>query len=67
MDQQQADAPPVTENAVVDDRAAARRRFGHLPERVHDDELVESTPQPPAPEPAYDPNTDAIRWFGIPL
>ena len=50
-----------------DTRAEARRRFGRLPERVSLDDLVESEPQPPTPEPGYDENVDAVRWYGIPL
>jgi hypothetical protein len=42
-------------------------RFRHLPERVAPDEMVEEHPQPPRPEPAYDENVEAIRWYGLPL
>jgi hypothetical protein len=48
-------------------RAEARRRFGRLPDRVSPDDFVESEPQPPTPEPGYDVNVDAVRWYGIPL
>jgi len=51
----------------ADDRDAARRRFGRLPDRVEPADMVESEPQPPHPEPALDENLDAIRWYGIPL
>jgi hypothetical protein len=50
-----------------DDRTEARRRYRRLPVRVEPEELVESAPQPPRPEPAYDENIDAVRWYGIPL
>jgi len=46
---------------------AAAGRFSKLPERVDPEELVESHPQPPRPEPAYDENVDAVKWYGIPL
>ena len=42
-------------------------RFSRLPDRVNPDELVESQPEAPRPEPAYDENVDAVRWYGIPL
>ncbi|HVQ86859.1 MAG TPA: hypothetical protein VMT88_01645 [Actinomycetes bacterium] len=43
------------------------RRFAQLPKRVEPADMVESVPQPPQPEPGYDENVDAIRWYGIPL
>lgn len=51
----------------VDAGAKARRRFSRLPKRIEPAELVESEPQPPRPDPAYDGNVEAIRWFGLPL
>ncbi|MEO8328619.1 MAG: hypothetical protein ABI586_01315 [Candidatus Nanopelagicales bacterium] len=45
----------------------AGRRWARLPERVSVEEMVESEPLPPQPEPAYDENVDAVRWYGIPL
>ncbi len=56
-----------SEGPQNEDRAEARRRFGRLPERVSMDELVESEPQAPSPEPSYDGAADAIRWYGTPL
>jgi hypothetical protein len=53
--------------APTDPRGEARRRFAKLPERVEVEDMVESEPMPPRPEPAYDENVEAIRWFGIPL
>jgi hypothetical protein len=51
------------------DPDAARRkvRFGELPKPIEVADMVESEPESPPPEPTYDPNIDAIRWFGIPL
>ena len=61
-------APPGSTPAASNDgRAEARRRFGKLPDRVELDDMVESEPQSPPPEPAWDENIDAIRWYGIPL
>lgn len=47
--------------------ASQESRFRKLPERVEPDEMVEEHPQPPRPEPAYDENVEAIRWYGLPL
>jgi len=42
-------------------------RFRTLPERVEPDEMVQSQPEAPRPDPAYDENVEAIRWYGLPL
>jgi hypothetical protein len=48
-------------------RLERRRRFGRLPDPISPDDMVESVPEPPPDEQGFDPNTDAVRRFGIPL
>ena len=50
-----------------DDRSAARRRFGRLPDRIAVDDLIESEPQPPQLDPVRDESFEAIRWYGTPF
>jgi len=53
---------------MADDAAASEEsRFRTLPEPFALDEMVEEHPQPPRPDPAYDENVEAIRWYGLPL
>jgi hypothetical protein len=48
-------------------RAEGRRRFGRLPDPIDADDMVETVPEPPPVEQGFDPNSDAVRRFGIPL
>lgn len=48
-------------------RVEGRRRFGRLPDPIVADDMVETVPEPPHPEPGFDPNAAAVRRYGTPL
>lgn len=61
------DQAKAHQEVAEDSEANPESRFRRLPERVEPEEMVQSQPQPPRPDPAYDDNVEAIRWYGLPL